>query len=134
MVAVNKHIDIAGVSVGNDLDFVLIAGPCALESKEHAFEMCHALVEMTSRLKLSFIYKTSFDKGNRTSITASRGMGINEGLPILAELREKFGCPVLTDVHSPEQCMPSLSPWMKASRTPSWAAGQLQSPQSWFRQ
>ena len=106
MVAVNKHIDIAGVSVGNDLDFVLIAGPCALESKEHAFEMCHALVEMTSRLKLSFIYKTSFDKGNRTSITASRGMGINEGLPILAELREKFGCPVLTDVHSPEQCMP----------------------------
>jgi 2-dehydro-3-deoxyphosphooctonate aldolase (KDO 8-P synthase) len=102
----NRHINIGNITVGNDLEFVLIAGPCALESKEHAIEMCHALVEMTSKMKIGFIYKTSFDKGNRTSISSSRGIGMDLGLPILADLRSRFGCPVLTDVHTAEQCRP----------------------------
>ena len=102
----NRHINIGDVIVGNDLELVLIAGPCALESREHAIEMCHALVEMTSKMKIGFIYKTSFDKGNRTSISSSRGIGMDRGLPILSDLRSKFGCPVLTDVHTAEQCQP----------------------------
>ena len=102
----SRHINIGNVTVGNDLELVLIAGPCALESREHAIEMCHALVEMTSEMKIGFIYKTSFDKGNRTSISSSRGIGMDLGLPILADLRSKFGCPVLTDVHTAEQCQP----------------------------
>ena len=102
----SRHINIGNVTVGNDLELVLIAGPCALESREHAIEMCHALVEMTSEMKIGFIYKTSFDKGNRTSISSSRGIGMDLGLPILADLRSRFGCPVLTDVHTAEQCQP----------------------------
>ena len=102
----HKHIKIGKTTVGNDLEFVLIAGPCALESKEHAVEMCHALVEMTSKLGLGFVYKTSFDKGNRTSLDSSRGLGMELGLPILADLRAKFNCPVLTDVHTADQCSP----------------------------
>ena len=102
----SRHVNIGNVTVGNDLELTLIAGPCALESREHAFEMCHALVEMASEMKVGFIYKTSFDKGNRTSISSSRGIGMNLGLPILADLRSRFGCPVLTDVHTAEQCQP----------------------------
>ena len=102
----SRHISIGNVTVGNNLELVLIAGPCALESREHAIEMCHALVEMTSEMKIGFIYKTSFDKGNRTSISSSRGIGMDLGLPILADLRSRFGCPVLTDVHTAEQCQP----------------------------
>ena len=106
MINKHKHIKIGKTAVGNDLEFILIAGPCALESKEHAVEMCHALVEMTSKLGLGFVYKTSFDKGNRTSLDSSRGLGMELGLPILADLRAKFNCPVLTDVHTAEQCSP----------------------------
>ena len=102
----SRHVNIGNVTVGNDLELVLIAGPCALESREHAIEMCHALVEMTSEMKIGFIYKTSFDKGNRTSISSSRGIGMDLGLPILADLRSRFGCPILTDVHTAEQCQP----------------------------
>ncbi|MBT07602.1 MAG: 3-deoxy-8-phosphooctulonate synthase [Rhodospirillaceae bacterium] len=102
----HKHIRIGNTVVGNDLEFVLIAGPCALESKAHALEMCQALVEITSKLGLGFVYKTSFDKGNRTSLNSFRGLGMELGLPILADLREKFNCPVLTDVHTAEQCNP----------------------------
>ena len=102
----NKHVEVGEVTIGNDLELVLIAGPCALESKSHAIEMCHALVEMTNRMKIGFIYKTSFDKGNRTSLQSSRGIGIEKGLPILEELRLRFGCPILTDVHTVEQCSP----------------------------
>src|SRR5690606_26257591 len=79
---------------------------CALESRAHALEMCQALSELTSALGVGFIYKTSFDKANRTSIASARGIGMEKGLPILAELRETFGCPVLTDVHEPGQCAP----------------------------
>jgi len=101
-----RHVAIGSVTVGNDLPLALIAGPCALESRAHAREMCHALVEMTTELGIGFVYKSSFDKANRTSLDSPRGLGMAEGLPILADLRESFGCPVLTDVHAPDQCAP----------------------------
>jgi 2-dehydro-3-deoxyphosphooctonate aldolase (KDO 8-P synthase) len=102
-----RHVTVGNIAIGNDLPLVLIAGPCALESRAHAMEMSAALVELTGRLGISLIYKTSFDKANRTSIDSPRGMGLDDGLPILAEIRETHGCAVLTDVHLPEQCAPT---------------------------
>ena len=99
-----KRVEIGTVSVANDLPVTLIAGPCVLESRAHALEMSQALCEMTERLRIGFIHKTSFDKANRTSNSSPRGLGITESLPIFAEIREVRGCPVLTDVHEPEQC------------------------------
>jgi len=98
------HFNIGDLTVGNDLPLTLIAGPCALESRAHALEMSQALVEMTGRLGIGLIYKTSFDKANRTSLGSNRGLGLEEGLPILAEVRETYGCPVITDVHLPDHC------------------------------
>src|SRR5258707_14509212 len=100
------HVTIGDLTVGNDRPLTLIAGPCALESRAHAQEMAHALTELTKRLGIGLVYKTSFDKANRTSLKGARGIGMADGLPILAELRERFGCPVLTDVHAAEQCAP----------------------------
>ena len=99
-----KRIEIGALTIANDAPFVLIAGPCALESREHAMEMSAALVEMTSTLGIGLIYKTSFDKANRTSLDSPRGMGLEQSLPILADVRETHGCPVLTDVHLPDHC------------------------------
>jgi 2-dehydro-3-deoxyphosphooctonate aldolase (KDO 8-P synthase) len=98
------HIPLGNFHIGNDLPFVLIAGPCALESRDHAFDMSGALKELTGKLGIPLIYKTSFDKANRTSLKAGRGMGIDKSLPIFDEIRKKTGLPVLTDVHAPEQC------------------------------
>ncbi len=100
-----NHVTISpNVVVGNDLPLVLIAGPCALESRAHALEMANALKEMTSKLGMPLIYKTSFDKANRSSIGTGRGMGLADSLPIFAEIRDSLGIPVLTDVHEKEQC------------------------------
>jgi 2-dehydro-3-deoxyphosphooctonate aldolase (KDO 8-P synthase) len=103
----SNRIDIGGVTVANDLPFTLIAGPCALESREHALEMSAALVEITTNLGIGLIYKSSFDKANRTSLDSPRGMGLRESLPILADLREAHGCPILTDIHLPDHCAPA---------------------------
>lgn len=92
---------------GNALPIVLIAGPCQIESREHAMEMASAISEICAGLGLPWIYKSSFDKANRTSASAERGIGMAKGLEILAEIRTRFGCPVLTDVHSAEQCAPT---------------------------
>ena len=100
------HVTIGKLTLGNDLPFVLIAGPCALESREHALETSAALKKMTAELGIGLIYKTSFDKANRTSIQSGRGIGMQKALPIFDEIRETTGCPVLTDVHAPEQCAP----------------------------
>jgi 2-dehydro-3-deoxyphosphooctonate aldolase (KDO 8-P synthase) len=89
---------------GNDLPLALIAGPCALESRAHAIETASALKEMTQRLGIDFVYKTSFDKANRTSAKSARGLGLEAALPIFAEIRSSLGVPVLTDVHESEQC------------------------------
>ena len=99
-----RHIKIKSLTVGNDLPFALIAGPCQIESRDHAFDMAGALKEMTDRLSLPLIYKSSYDKANRTSIKAERGIGMDKGLQILADIRQKLCCPVLTDVHTAEQC------------------------------
>ncbi|MDE1968806.1 MAG: 3-deoxy-8-phosphooctulonate synthase, partial [Alphaproteobacteria bacterium] len=99
-----RHVHIGNITLGNDRPLAVIAGPCVLESRTHAMEMSHALVELTGKLGIGLIYKTSFDKANRTSGESPRGMGLEASLPILAEVREKYGCPVLTDVHAPEQC------------------------------
>ncbi len=98
------HVHIGDLTLGNDRPITLIAGPCALESRQHALEMSAAIKEITDRLGIGLIYKTSFDKANRTSIASERGIGLSESLPILAEVRELRGCPVLTDVHEPAQC------------------------------
>ena len=103
------HVTVRDVRIGNDLPLVLIAGPCALESRAHALEISAALVEITARLGIPLIYKTSFDKANRTSLSGARGVGFEAGLPILAEIRETRGIPVLTDVHLPEQCAPTAA-------------------------
>jgi 2-dehydro-3-deoxyphosphooctonate aldolase (KDO 8-P synthase) len=99
-----RHVTIGKLTLGNDAPLAIIAGPCALESRAHALEMSHALVELTRRLGVGLVYKTSFDKANRTSASSPRGLGLGASLPILAEVRETWGCPVLTDVHLPEQC------------------------------
>jgi len=99
-----RHVHIGGITLGNDLPLALIAGPCAIESRDHALETAWALAEMTRNRDTPLIYKSSFDKANRTSATSARGIGMSKGLPILAEVREAVGCPVLTDVHSAEQC------------------------------
>ena len=100
------RVKIGKVTFGNDRKLALIAGPCAMESRAHALEMSHALVEMTRSLGMGLIYKTSFDKANRTSISSARGIGMAKALPIMAEVRERWGCPVLTDVHDAAQCAP----------------------------
>ena len=101
-----RHVAIGPVTVGNDLPLVLIAGPCAIESREHALDTAARLIEMTGALGMGLIYKSSFDKANRTSLSSPRGIGMAEGLPILAAVRETYGCPVVTDVHEAAQCAP----------------------------
>jgi 2-dehydro-3-deoxyphosphooctonate aldolase (KDO 8-P synthase) len=100
----NPVVAVGKVRFGNTLPLALIAGPCALESHAHAFEMAAALKEITARLGIGFVYKTSFDKANRTSANSARGVGLDQALSIFAELREKLDVPVLTDVHEPPQC------------------------------
>ena len=102
-----RHVHVGNVTIGNDRPLALIAGPCQIESRAHAFEMAHALVEITGKLGIGLVYKSSFDKANRSSIETPRGLGMSEGLKILAEVRETYGCPVLTDVHAAEQCAPT---------------------------
>ncbi|MCB2114474.1 MAG: 3-deoxy-8-phosphooctulonate synthase [Parvularculaceae bacterium] len=94
------------IEFGNHLPLVVIAGPCALESRAHALECAAALKEIAARRKISLVYKTSFDKANRTSAGAARGIGLKEAAPIFAEIRESVGLPVLTDIHEKEQCAP----------------------------
>ena len=101
------EVGVAGgstVRIGNAERLSIIAGPCALESRQHALEMAHALKEIAARLGVGLVYKTSFDKANRTSATAERGIGLGQALPIFAEVREATGLPVLTDVHEIDQC------------------------------
>ncbi|MDH7794791.1 MULTISPECIES: 3-deoxy-8-phosphooctulonate synthase [unclassified Beijerinckia] len=92
------------VVFGNQRPLSFIAGPCALESRDHALRMAGALRDIADRLGVGIVYKSSFDKANRTSLTSKRGMGIHEALPIFAEIKERFGFPILTDVHENEQC------------------------------
>lgn len=101
-----RDITIGPITVGNDRPLTLIAGPCAIESRDHALEVADTLVEMTRKRGIPLIYKSSFDKANRTSASSPRGVGMAAGLEILAAVRERFGCPVLTDIHEISQCQP----------------------------
>ena len=98
-----KKIKLKDFFISNDLPFILIAGPCVLESKNHAFEMIERILEITAKLKVNFIFKTSFDKANRTSIKSKRGVGIQEAVNIFQEIRNKYNCPILTDIHNESQ-------------------------------
>jgi 2-dehydro-3-deoxyphosphooctonate aldolase (KDO 8-P synthase) len=100
----NPIVAVGAVRFGNALPLALIAGPCALESREHALEMAAALKEIVGRLGVGLVYKTSFDKANRTSAASARGLGLEAALPVFAEIRVRLGVPVLTDVHEPDQC------------------------------
>ena len=102
--APNPVVAVGNARFGNALPFAVIAGPCALESREHALEMASALKEIAAAAGVGFVYKTSFDKANRTSAKSNRGIGLDDALPIFAEIRETLGLPVLTDVHEAAQC------------------------------
>jgi len=99
-----RHVHVGDFKVGNDLPFTLIAGPCAMETLGHALDMAGALKEMTEKLGINLIYKTSFDKANRTSITSNRGVGLEGAKPVFEAIRREVGVPVITDVHTEEQC------------------------------
>lgn len=99
-----RHVMVKELTLGNDLPLTLIAGPCAMESRQHALDISGELAEISERLGIGLVYKTSFDKANRTSAASPRGIGLEGALPVFAEIRETVGCPVLTDVHGEAQC------------------------------
>ncbi|MBC7906682.1 MAG: 3-deoxy-8-phosphooctulonate synthase [Rhodospirillaceae bacterium] len=101
-----KHVTVGSVTFGNDLPLVLIAGPCQMESREHALECAIALKEMVTKAGIGLVYKSSFDKANRTSLSGKRGIGLDGALGVFAEIRSSLGLPVLTDIHSEDQCVP----------------------------
>jgi 2-dehydro-3-deoxyphosphooctonate aldolase (KDO 8-P synthase) len=101
-----RHVAVGDVTFGNDLPISLIAGPCQIESQNHALDVAGALKEMSGKLGIGLVYKSSFDKANRTSHTSARGIGMDEGLEILAQVKSQFDLPVLTDVHDAAQCAP----------------------------
>jgi 2-dehydro-3-deoxyphosphooctonate aldolase (KDO 8-P synthase) len=103
---VPRTVTVGEIAIANDRPLTLIAGPCQMQSRDHALETAQALDEMTRALGMPLIYKTSFDKANRTSVSAARGIGLAKSLDIFAEIKQRFGCPVLTDVHDASQCAP----------------------------
>src|SRR5262249_1678181 len=102
--APHATVAVGAARFGNSLPLALIAGPCALEGRAHALDMASALKDIAASVGIGLVYKTSFDKANRTSAKSNRGVGLEEALPIFAELRAKVGVPILTDVHEPQQC------------------------------
>src|SRR5690348_5525490 len=102
----NAVVKVGNVEIGNSRKLSIIAGPCALESRAHALEMASALKEIAVKAGVGLVYKTSFDKANRTSARSARGIGLDAALPIFAEIRDKLKIPVLTDVHDDDQCAP----------------------------
>lgn len=104
MTSPDAIVEAGNVRFGNGLPLALIAGPCQLESRQHAFDMAGALKDLTEELGVGFVYKTSFDKANRTSLSGTRGAGLEAAMPVFADLRRELGVPLLTDVHTEEQC------------------------------
>lgn len=102
----NKSVHVGSLTIANNLPFTLIAGPCQIESLEHALKTAQQLKDVCEKYNIGLIYKSSFDKANRTSIQTQRGLGMEQGLDILNEVKVKLGLPILTDIHSPEQCAP----------------------------
>ena len=101
------HIKVnENVIIGNDLPIVLISGPCQLENRKHALDMATSLIDIAKELDIPFIFKTSYDKANRSSIKSKRGIGLEKALPVFKEIKDRLGCPILTDVHTEAQCEP----------------------------
>lgn len=100
----NPHVQIGNVTFGNDLPIAVFAGPCQMESRDHALEMASALKEIGERLNLGLVYKSSYDKANRTSLSGKRGIGLKAALPVFAEIKETLGLSIVTDVHDADQC------------------------------
>ena len=119
----NTTVAVGAVRFGNELPLALIAGPCALESKAHAFEMAAALKEIAGRVGIGLVYKTSFDKANRTSAESARGLGLELALSIFSEIRDKLKVPVLTDVHDVEQCA-QIAPVVDVLQIPAFLCRQ----------
>ena len=119
----NSTVEIGALKIGNALPLTLIAGPCQLESRDHAFMMAGKLKEIAGRLKIGLVYKTSFDKANRTSLSGKRGLGLEGALPIFADIRKEFGLPVLTDVHENHQCA-ELAPVVDVLQIPAFLSRQ----------
>ncbi len=100
----NKAVNVASITIANNLPFILIAGPCVIESSDHAIYMCGELVKITKELDIKLIYKSSYDKANRTSISSSRGIGIKESIKVFQDIKDKFNIPVVSDVHESSDC------------------------------
>jgi 2-dehydro-3-deoxyphosphooctonate aldolase (KDO 8-P synthase) len=119
----NAHVKAGAATFGNDLPLTLIAGPCQLESRQHAFDTAGRLKEITARLGMGFVYKTSFDKANRTSLGARRGVGIDAAVPVFADLRRELGIAILTDVHEHQQCA-KVAPLVDVLQIPAFLSRQ----------
>ncbi|MFQ0814705.1 2-dehydro-3-deoxyphosphooctonate aldolase [Brucella anthropi] len=104
MATANSSVKVGNVTFSNSAPFALIAGPCQMETREHAFDMAGRLKEMTDKLGIGLVYKSSFDKANRTSLKAARGIGLEKAMEVFTDLKKAFGFPVLTDIHTEEQC------------------------------
>lgn len=120
---INQIVEAGGVQFGNHLPLTLIAGPCQMESREHAFMMAGTLKEVCAGLGMGLVYKTSFDKANRTSLGGKRGLGLEKALPVFADIRKTFGLPVLTDVHEIHQCA-ELAPAVDILQIPAFLCRQ----------
>jgi 2-dehydro-3-deoxyphosphooctonate aldolase (KDO 8-P synthase) len=118
-----RHVKVGEFEIGNDLPLTLIAGPCAMESREHALDMAGSLKELTEKLGISFIYKSSFDKANRTSIRSNRGFGLENAIPVFDEIRSTLHLPVITDVHTEEQCR-EVAPHVDVLQIPAFLCRQ----------
>ena len=101
---VNSVVKVGDVKFANELPFSILAGPCAMESRQHSFDMAGSLKEICDELEIGLVYKSSFDKANRTSLSANRGIGLDGAMSIFDDLRREFGLPVVTDIHTQEQC------------------------------
>jgi 2-dehydro-3-deoxyphosphooctonate aldolase (KDO 8-P synthase) len=119
----NTIVEIGALKIGNALPLTLIAGPCQLESRDHAFMMAGRLKEIATRLEIGLVYKTSFDKANRTSLSGKRGLGLEGALPVFADIRKELSLPVLTDVHENHQCA-ELAPVVDVLQIPAFLSRQ----------
>ncbi len=119
----NTTVQIGKLKIGNQLPLTVIAGPCQLESREHAFMMAGKLKEIAQRLELGLVYKTSFDKANRTSLSGKRGLGLERAMAVFADIRKEFGLPILTDVHENHQCA-ELAPVVDVLQIPAFLSRQ----------
>jgi 2-dehydro-3-deoxyphosphooctonate aldolase (KDO 8-P synthase) len=123
MTTANSSVKVGNVTFSNSARFALIAGPCQMETREHAFDMAGRLKEITDKLGIGLVYKSSFDKANRTSLKAERGIGLEKALEVFADLKKEFGFPVLTDIHTEEQCA-AVAPVVDVLQIPAFLCRQ----------